>query len=168
MLKIFNKNQLFIIGISIAICGVAIDLISKNLIFYFLHNFQDPNILKYNRFDIFSFFSLTYVNNNGISFGMFNEIKNAREIFTFLQGSIALMLIFWLWKCRNKHLAIAIGLIIGGAFGNVIDRFLNGGVTDFLDFHIGSYHWPAFNVADSIIFIGVAIILFDEFFIKKS
>ena len=168
MIKIFNKNRFFYIGIFVAICGIALDLITKNLIYYYLHNFNDFNILKYNRIDIFSFFSLTYVNNNGISFGMFNQIKNAREIFALLQGSIALILIFWLWKCQKKHLSIAIGLIIGGAFGNVFDRILNGGVTDFLDFHIRSYHWPAFNVADSIIFIGVAIILFDEFFVKKS
>jgi signal peptidase II len=99
---------------------------------------------------------------------MFNEAKNAREIFAFLQGSIATILIIWLWRIKNKHLAIALGLIIGGAFGNVIDRIQNGGVTDFLDFHITSYHWPAFNVADSAIFIGVAMVLFDEFFLKKK
>jgi len=167
MKKIFDKNPLFFYGIIIAIIGLAIDLITKNLVFYFLHNFNDINILKYNRFDIFSFFSLTFVNNNGISFGMFNDIKHAREVFSLLQGSIGIFLIFWLWYSKKMHLAIAIGLIIGGAFGNVFDRVLNGGVTDFLDFHIASYHWPAFNFADSIIFIGVAIILYDEFFIKK-
>ena len=99
---------------------------------------------------------------------MFNQTNNAREIFAFLQGSIATILIIWLWRIKAKHLAIALGLIIGGAFGNVIDRIQNGGVTDFLDFHFASYHWPAFNLADSAIFIGVAIILFDEFIIKKK
>jgi signal peptidase II len=99
---------------------------------------------------------------------MFSQTENAREIFAFLQGSIATILIIWLWRIKAKHLAIALGLIIGGAFGNVIDRIQNGGVTDFLDFHIASYHWPAFNLADTAIFIGVAIALFDEFIIKKK
>jgi signal peptidase II len=166
--KFLNKKPFFILGLIISVIGIVIDLYTKNLVFYFLHDFNEFNILKYNRFDITGFFSLNLVINKGISFGMFDGINNAKIIFAVLQGSIAVALMFWLWNCQKKYLAIAIGLIIGGAFGNVIDRVLNGGVTDFLDFYIGSYHWPAFNVADSIIFIGVAIILFDEFFIKKT
>jgi signal peptidase II len=59
-------------------------------------------------------------------------------------------------------------LILGGAIGNVIDRVRLGAVVDFLDFYIGSYHWPAFNVADSAICIGVFLILIRAFFIKKE
>jgi signal peptidase II len=133
-----------------------------------LHDFRGSNYATKSQIKITDFFSFVYVNNNGISFGMFNKVENAREIFAFLQGSIATILIIWLWRIKTKHLAIAVGLIIGGAFGNVIDRIQNGGVTDFLDFHFASYHWPAFNLADTAIFIGVAIVLFDEFIIKKK
>jgi signal peptidase II len=167
MVNLFSKS-LFFLGILIASFIIFFDLFTKDQVFYLLHDFTGSNYTTKTQIEITSFFSLVYVNNNGISFGMFNEAKNAREIFAFLQGSIATILIIWLWRIKNKHLAIALGLIIGGAFGNVIDRIQNGGVTDFLDFHITSYHWPAFNVADSAIFIGVAMVLFDEFFLKKK
>jgi signal peptidase II len=167
MVNIFSKS-LFFLGILIASLIIFFDLFTKDQVFYLLHDFRGSNYAVKTQIKLTEFFSLVYVNNNGISFGMFSETENAREIFAFLQGSIATILIVWLWRIKVKHLAIAVGLIIGGAFGNVIDRIQNGGVTDFLDFHIASYHWPAFNLADSAIFIGVAIVLFDEFIIKKK
>lgn len=167
MVNLFSKS-LFFLGILIASLIIFFDLFTKDQVFYLLHDFRGSNYSVKTQIKLTEFFSLVYVNNNGISFGMFSETENAREIFAFLQGSIATILIVWLWRIKVKHLAIAVGLIIGGAFGNVIDRIQNGGVTDFLDFHIASYHWPAFNLADSAIFIGVAIVLFDEFIIKKK
>ena len=167
MVNLFSKS-LFFLGILIASLIIFFDLLTKDQVFYLLHDFRGSNYAIKTQIKITDFFSLVYVNNNGISFGMFSQTENAREIFAFLQGSIATILIVWLWRIKVKHLAIAVGLIIGGAFGNVIDRIQNGGVTDFLDFHIASYHWPAFNLADTAIFIGVAIVLFDEFIIKKK
>ena len=167
MVNLFSKS-LFFLGILIASLIIFFDLFTKDQVFYLLHDFRGANYAVKTQIKITEFFSLVYVNNNGISFGMFSETENAREVFAFLQGSIATILIIWLWRIKAKHLAIALGLIIGGAFGNVIDRIENGGVTDFLDFHIASYHWPAFNLADSAIFIGVTIVLFDEFILKKK
>jgi signal peptidase II len=167
MVNLFSKS-LFFLGILIASLIIFFDLFTKDQVFYLLHDFRGSNYATKSQIKITDFFSFVYVNNNGISFGMFNKVENAREIFAFLQGSIATILIIWLWRIKTKHLAIAVGLIIGGAFGNVIDRIQNGGVTDFLDFHFASYHWPAFNLADTAIFIGVAIVLFDEFIIKKK
>ena len=167
MVNLFSKS-LFFLGILIASLIIFFDLLTKDQVFYLLHDFRGSNYAIKTQIKITDFFSLVYVNNNGISFGMFSQAENAREIFAFLQGSIATILIIWLWRIKAKHLAIALGLIIGGAFGNVIDRIQNGGVTDFLDFHFASYHWPAFNLADTAIFIGVAIVLFDEFIIKKK
>ena len=68
-----------------------------------------------------------------------------------------------LWRATTKTEAIWIGLIIGGALGNAVDRLVDGAVTDFLDIHINGYHWPTFNLADVAIVIGVAIIIFDGF-----
>ncbi|MFM7557632.1 MAG: signal peptidase II [Alphaproteobacteria bacterium] len=160
-------NQKFILGILIVFLIIYLDLITKNLVFFYLHNTNYFNNSLYPVKPITSFFSLVYVNNNGISFGMFNSINYARETFSILQSSIAFALVFWMYKVKNFYMVLALALIIGGAFGNVFDRLQNGGVTDFLDFHIFNYHWPAFNLADSVIFIGVAIILFDEFILKK-
>ena len=167
MVNLYSKS-LFFLGLLLASFIIFFDLLTKDQVFYLLHDFRGSNYSTKTQLKITDFFSLVYVNNNGISFGMFNNTTNAREIFAFLQGSIATFLIIWLWRINSKHLAIALGLIIGGAFGNVIDRIQNGGVTDFLDFHIASYHWPAFNLADSAIFIGVAIVLLDEFIFKKK
>ena len=167
MVNLYSKS-LFFLGLLLASFIIFFDLLTKDQVFYLLHDFRGSNYATKTQLKITDFFSLVYVNNNGISFGMFNNTTNAREIFAFLQGSIATVLIIWLWRIKSKHLAIALGLIIGGAFGNVIDRIQSGGVTDFLDFHIASYHWPAFNLADSTIFIGVAIVLLDEFIFKKK
>lgn len=112
--------------------------------------------------------NLVRVWNSGVSFGMFNKIENSQLIFCLVQGLIALALTFWLFYNSKKYYAIALGLIIGGALGNFIDRLQNGAVADFLDFYIGQYHWPAFNLADSFVFIGVAILLLDDFFFAKK
>ena len=71
-------------------------------------------------------------------------------------------------KAETRFVAIAIGIVIGGADGNVIDRIIWGHVFDFLDFHIAGYHWPAFNVADAAISIGVILILVDGFIAKRQ
>lgn len=158
----FQNFKLLFIGLAIAVICVALDLYSKELVFAYLDGQRTSYI------EVFGFFNLVTVWNTGISFGMFNGLENSQVIFASLQSSIALILLVWLYRNQKVHVAYALGLIIGGALGNIIDRILNGAVADFLDFHIAGYHWPAFNLADSFIFIGVAILIFDEFFIKKK
>lgn len=159
---IFTKKKLFFIGILIAIFVAFFDLLSKRMIFAMLEQKELSEI------KIFDFFSLVYVWNRGVSFGMFNHLENSHIIFSLLQGTIALILAFWLYNNENKLFMWALGLIIGGALGNVVDRIKNGAVADFLDFHIAAYHWPAFNLADSCVFIGVMILIFDEIFLRKK
>ena len=149
---------------TIALSVAFFDLLSKRIIFSILE--QQNNL--YPEIKIFDFFSLVYVWNRGVSFGMFNHLEQSQLIFSIIQGGIALGLSFWLYTNEKKHFAIALGLIIGGALGNVIDRIKNGAVADFLDFHIAIYHWPAFNLADSCVFIGVVILLFDEILFKEK
>jgi len=108
------------------------------------------------------FFSLVPVWNRGVSFG----ILAARDGSTaWLLSGVALVvavgLIAWLSRVERALLALSLGLVIGGALGNVIDRGRFGAVFDFLDFHVASWHWPAFNVADSAITVGVALLLLD-------
>jgi signal peptidase II len=157
-------KKLFLLGIVLALSVAFLDLLSKRIIFTILE--QQNNLSP--EIKIFDFFSLVYVWNRGVSFGMFNSLENSHLIFSILQGSIAFGLCFWLYYNEKKHFTIALGLIIGGALGNVMDRIKNGAVADFLDFHIGIYHWPAFNLADSCVFIGVAILLFDEILFKEK
>jgi signal peptidase II len=169
MLKNFSIKSFskwFFLGISIAIIIVFFDLYSKKIIFNMIDNYVVNQ--EYQEIKILSFFSLVKVLNKGVSFGMFNQIENSEIIFSIIQGSIGFILLFWLFQVKKPYLAIALGLVIGGAFGNTIDRIKNGAVADFLDFHIQSYHWPAFNLADSAIFIGISILLFDEFILNKN
>ncbi len=158
------KNKLFLLGIVIVLFTAILDLASKRIIFAILENtnLDNPEIV------IFDFFSLVYVWNRGVSFGMFNSIDNAKIILSLLQFSIAFALFFWLFNNRKIHITWALGLIIGGALGNLFDRIKNGAVADFLDFHIAGYHWPAFNLADSAVFIGVVILLFEDLLFKKK
>ena len=114
------------------------------------------------------FFSLTPVWNSGISFGLFSDNPYIGLVTI---PVLAVLVVLWLiWQLNDLTFLQTLGasFIAGGALGNVSDRIVYGRVIDFLDFHISSYHWPAFNLADSAIFIGVAIVLFDEFFIKKK
>lgn len=112
--------------------------------------------------EVTDFFNLVLVWNRGISFGVFS---NHPEYMPWILTASALMimvaLLVWLRKVTRWQTALALGLVLGGALGNVIDRIRFGAVVDFLDFHAMGYHWPAFNIADSVIFIGVAILLIE-------
>jgi signal peptidase II len=109
-------------------------------------------------------FSLTYVRNTGAAFGIFAGSHEAFRLpFLILISVIAIGFIFVMLKRlheREVGLTTALAFILGGAIGNLIDRVLHGEVIDFLDFYWSNYHWPAFNLADSFITVGVAITLY--------
>ena len=120
----------------------------------------------YESIEVFSFFSITYVHNPGAAFSFLADQSGwQRWFFTVIAAVASIIFIVWLAKTpkENKLLSIAFALLLSGAVGNLIDRVLFGYVIDFLDFHIGNNHWPAFNVADSAIFIGAALMIFDSF-----
>jgi signal peptidase II len=109
------------------------------------------------------FFGLTLTSNRGMSFGLFNGggALNA-VVFTALAAAIVGGLLVWLKGVRQTLLALAIGLIIGGAIGNVIDRLWRGAVVDFIEMHLAGWRFPwVFNVADAAISCGVGLLLID-------
>jgi signal peptidase II len=115
------------------------------------------------------FFNLLLTRNSGITFGLFNNDAATNSMLFSLAAIIVMaILIWWLSRVETKFLAIAIGAIIGGAAGNVIDRLLDGSVVDFLDFHLGSWHWPAFNLADSSICLGVVAMLLEGILSRRT
>ena len=164
--KIFSEKKLFILGLLIAGCVGFLDLYSKILIFNFLDNLVLSGQSQYPQLAITSFFNLVQVWNKGVSFGMFNKLTNGKYIILAVNLMILIILLVWLYKNQIIYLTWAIALIIGGAIGNIIDRILNDSVADFLDFYIGKYHWPAFNLADSAVFLGVALLLLENYFVK--
>ena len=118
------------------------------------------------------FFNLVLTLNRGMSFGLFNAGDGGGALnallFSLAAAIIVAGLIYWLSRVSSPLLAIAIGLIVGGAVGNVVDRIRHGAVVDFLDFHIGYWHWPAFNLADSAICLGVAMMLLDGLLLHRE
>jgi signal peptidase II len=145
-------------GLAAAAAAAILDQISKFLV---LGYFGEAGCGSH-RAVVTAFLDLVVTCNRGVSFGMFNQSAEFSAIvFSVAAALIVALLIYWLTRVRNAFLAVAIGLIIGGAVGNVIDRLRLGGVVDFLYFHAGSWYWPAFNVADTAICLGVAAMLLD-------
>lgn len=115
--------------------------------------------------EILPFFNLVTVWNYGVSFGLLSTgVASTAWIFSLVAVAICAALAVWLLRSDRALLTVALGLIIGGAIGNIVDRLRFGGVFDFLDFHAFGWHWPAFNVADSAICIGVAVLFVDSLF----
>ncbi|MGL6261585.1 signal peptidase II [Vibrio sp. WXL103] len=124
-----------------------------------------------NRIEVLPFFNLLYVHNHGAAFSFLSDQSGwQRWFFTAIAIGVTTTLGYWMSKlpAKEKWNNIAYALIIGGAIGNVFDRIVHGFVVDYLDFYVGSYHWPAFNLADSTICIGAAMIILDSFRNNKS
>lgn len=141
------------LGLLVAIAAMIIDQLSKYIILKYV-------LTEYAAVIIAPFFAIVRAWNTGVSFSMFNNygIKGV-YVLSSVALIIVVMLLKWLKDEKNNVIRVALGLIIGGAIGNVIDRIRLGAVFDFLDFHIGEYHWPAFNMADSFICIGAGIVI---------
>jgi signal peptidase II len=139
-------------GLVIAGLVIVLDQLSKWAILLLL---DDPTAVT-------PFFNLVVVWNRGVSFGMLDSLGALMPwLLSGLALAVVAALIFWLRRVKHSLAGVALGLIIGGALGNVIDRIRFGAVVDFLDFHAYGYHWPAFNVADSAICVGAALLLVD-------
>jgi signal peptidase II len=115
--------------------------------------------------EVTGFFNMVVAWNFGVSFSMF---YSQHDLMPFVLSLLAIGIcgaLLW-WNRRNDRglVAVATGMVIGGAIGNVIDRFRFGAVADFLDFHVAGWHWPAFNVADCCIVVGVGLLLIDGLF----
>lgn len=115
--------------------------------------------------EVLPFFNLVLAWNRGISFGMFGGLGDwGPWVLVALALVISVVLARWMVKAESRLTLVSLGLIIGGAVGNVIDRIRFGAVVDFLDVHVSGYHWPAFNVADSAITVGAAILILETLF----
>ncbi|MCU7879610.1 MAG: signal peptidase II [Candidatus Thiodiazotropha sp. (ex Lucinoma aequizonata)] len=133
--------------------------------------FAESVLTVYESVTVLPFFDLTLLYNKGAAFSFLSDQGGwQRWFFIILAIGVTIVLIGWLWclKREEQWIAVALSLIIGGAIGNVIDRIVFGQVIDFLHFHYQGHYWPAFNVADSAITVGVAIMLFDALVLAKK
>ncbi|MEE9610611.1 MAG: signal peptidase II [Desulfatiglandales bacterium] len=158
------KRQYHLLAL-LALAVVVLDQISKFII--------DRSIPLHEFVTVISgFFNLVHVRNRGMAFGLMNRPGNEFSFYFLVAatiGAVALLL-FWFSRLKKEErsLILGISLILGGALGNLIDRIRFHEVIDFLDFYIGSYHWPAFNVADSAITIGTLWVAINMLFHKKA
>jgi signal peptidase II len=135
---------------------VVLDQITKWIILKQLALYQTIVVVP-------GFFNITHVQNPGGAFGFLAQQGPLVRAVVFLAMSfLAVCLVFWFYiqtPATHRFLAVGFALIFGGAIGNLIDRVRFGRVVDFLDFYVGTWHWPAFNVADSAITIGITIFI---------
>ncbi len=128
-----------------------------------------PALLPYAEIKVAALLNIVMVWNRGISFGLFdNNVDYAPYFLSALSAVIAVWFAVMMFKTRSKTQAFSMALIIGGALGNIVDRVRFGAVIDFIDVHAYGYHWPAFNIADSAIVVGVFILAFNMFFFEKT
>lgn len=110
------------------------------------------------------FMNFVLVRNKGVTFGLLNNMDH--QYMPYILCGVAAVILFllgrWVWLTRSTPVAVALGAVMGGAVGNVIDRVRFGSVVDFLDFYYQNYHWYAFNVADAAIVTGVSLLLLDS------
>lgn len=142
------------VGIVVAI--VILDQLTKWLVLHYL--------LGHATVAVAPFLNLVLVFNRGAAFGFLNDAGNWQNMFFVVVALIACFVILNLLRrveWRNSAVAVGLCLILGGAIGNVIDRLVYGYVVDFIDVYYGTWHWPAFNVADSAITIGAVLLILD-------
>ena len=150
------------LGLILILVVIIVDQASKYWIL--LRVMNPPKIIS-----VTPYFNIVLTWNRGVSFGLFNNEGNLGVwIFSILALFIVVILLFWLWTVESKLIAASLGAIIGGALGNVIDRATHLAVMDFLDFHLGGMHWPAFNVADSFITSGAVVLIVDSLFSRRK
>lgn len=131
----------------------------------------DSSMQLYQSIPILPFFKITYLHNTGAAFSFLSEAGGwQRWFFAGLALVISIIITVWLSRLQKHEtlLAIALSLILGGAVGNLIDRLAYGYVIDFLDVYYDTWHWPAFNVADSAITLGVVLMLAESFGLGKA
>ncbi len=156
-----EKLQKTIYFIFVAIAVFALDQVTKEAIVEHFALHQSKEIIP-------GLFHLTYVRNTGAAFGILAGTETWRLYFFLFVGVVALISLFHFFYSNYRDPLVVVGtaMVCGGAAGNIADRIRFGYVVDFLDFFIGRYHWPAFNVADSAITVGVFFLMLH--FLKRD
>jgi signal peptidase II len=150
------------ISLTLALIVLVLDLASKHWVeSILLHGQQIP---------LTDFFNLVLTYNAGAAFSFLSDASGwQRWFFSGIAAAASILIVYLLRKhVAEKLFCLALSLVLGGALGNLWDRITLGHVVDFLDFHVGGYHWPAFNVADSAIFLGAMFLIVESFRHKES
>jgi len=159
---LFPKQMAFT-WLAVSVLIVVLDLWTKNI--------ATQSLTLYRPVELTSWLNMTLAHNYGAAFSFLSDAGGwQRWLFTGLASVVTVVLVVWLFRLtpREKLTAAALGLIIGGAVGNLVDRINHGYVVDFIDVFYRDWHWPAFNLADSAITCGVVLLLIDGLFLSGS
>jgi lipoprotein signal peptidase len=152
-----NRNALTLLGLASSLVVLAADQASK---WWVLHALDLPAT---GQVVLMPVLNLTMVWNRGVTFGLLNGFGAwSHLVLAAIALAVVAVLIIWLRRAESPFVAVALGAIAGGAVGNVIDRLRFGAVVDFIDAHVGAWHWYVFNVADAAIVCGVAALIVDN------
>ncbi len=157
------RNKMAFAWLLVSAAIVARDLWTKQIAM--------ESLTLYRPIELTSWLNLTLAHNYGAAFSFLSNAGGwQRWLFTGLASVVTVVLIVWLLRlpAREKLTAAALGLVIGGAVGNLTDRIVNGYVVDFIDVYYRDSHWPAFNLADSAITLGVILLLVDGLFYSSA
>jgi len=148
-----------------ALVVIILDQVSKLIVAGSIKHYESIPVIE-------GFLNLVHVRNRGMAFGLMNRPDAQITFYILIAVTIAAVILLFFWfnslKGRDRKLILGISLIVGGAIGNLIDRVRFKEVIDFLDFFIGKYHWPAFNLADSSITVGALWVVINIFFFSSS
>ena len=159
-----SRTRIYLIAATAAILGLAADQASKWALLEIVGLRENPRDIR-----VLPVFDIVMWWNRGTSFSLFRT-NEAWGPYVFSIAALAIIgfLVLWLSRIASPILAAAIGAVIGGALGNVVDRLRFHAVADFFYAHLGEYGWPAFNVADSLIVVGIGILVFDGMFLSHK
>lgn len=150
------------VSLILALVVLVLDFVTKRWV--------ESELFHGEQIPVTSFFNLVLTYNAGAAFSFLSDAAGwQRWFFSAIAGGASVLIIYLLRKHEtDKLFCIALSLILGGAAGNLWDRITLGHVVDFLDFYIGNYHWPAFNVADSAIFVGAMLLILQSFLQEET
>ena len=154
-------------GLAVAAVALILDQASKHALLALAFPGYVPGTPHPVRYEITEFLAIVMVWNKGVSFSLLRDL-DARWALVALSLAISAVLLWWMRRAPERWTVLGLGLVVGGALGNAIDRIIFGSVADFVLLHGWGYAWPAFNVADSCIFLGVVLLLFDSLFARPK
>ncbi len=156
-------KPLFKLGIGIAVFVIVVDQLTKI--------WAEADLVLHDPVAVFPGLNMTLAYNTGVAFSMFDDWGDfGRWLLSTLAIVVSIVLVVWLWRLNatEKLLAIALGFVLGGALGNVIDRVMYGHVIDFIHVYYQDWNYPAFNAADAAITLGAILLIWDALFAKHE
>jgi len=149
-------------GVLVALLILVLDQGTKTAVLAWSANWPDPTM------ELTSYLNFVVLWNAGISYGLFPQGETGRWVLVAIKVAASLLFAVWLARTQRLLEACALGLLIGGAIGNAVDRMVYGAVFDFVSLHAFGYHWYVFNVADVAVVVGVVVLLYDAIFTRAS